>query len=127
MCRRWSRRTRSDERGPDARVGVLRLHRRERSRHLNDQLCLIFWRRRVAAGDTSCHNWVPAITALGEGWHNNHHHFSASTRQGLYWWEVDITYYALKVMSWMRLVRDLKPVPPQALTRSRIDGSPASA
>ena len=42
--------------------------------------------------------WLAIIT-LGEGWHNNHHHYPASVRQGFYWWEFDITFYLLKLMS----------------------------
>ena len=48
---------------------------------------------------------------LGEGWHNNHHHYPSSARQGFYWWEVDITYYMLKVMSWLGIIWDLSAVP----------------
>ena len=52
---------------------------------------------------------------MGEGWHNNHHHYCASTRQGFYWWEIDITYYILKVLSWMGIVWKLQPVPAKVL------------
>ncbi len=90
-----------------------------------NSLSHVFGRRRFATRDTSRNNWLLAIITLGEGWHNNHHHFSASARQGFYWWEIDVTYYVLKMMSWVRLVWDLKPVPPQALTRGRIDGPAA--
>jgi len=104
--------------------GVLHLDRRELPRDLHGQLAVArLRRRRFATRDTSRNNWLLALLTLGEGWHNNHHHFSASARQGFYWWEIDVTYYVLKVMSWVRLVWDLKPVPPQALTKSRIDGS----
>jgi stearoyl-CoA desaturase (delta-9 desaturase) len=48
---------------------------------------------------------------LGEGWHNNHHHYPGSVRQGFYWWEFDITYYVLRVMAMLGLIWDLKPVP----------------
>ena len=48
---------------------------------------------------------------MGEGWHNNHHRYMGSTRQGFYWWEIDITYYGLKLMSKLGLIWDLKPVP----------------
>jgi stearoyl-CoA desaturase (Delta-9 desaturase) len=51
------------------------------------------------------------LITLGEGWHNNHHHYPSSTRQGFYWWEIDITYYLLKAMSWLGIIWDLKPVP----------------
>src|SRR6266571_4394805 len=50
-------------------------------------------------------------------WHNNHHHFMASARQGFFWWEIDITYYTLKVMSWLGIVWDLRKVPTHLLTQ----------
>ena len=69
--------------------------------------------------DQSKNNWWVALLTLGEGWHNNHHHYPASARQGFRWWEVDVTYYVLKAMSWVGIVRDLKPVPAHALERGR--------
>jgi hypothetical protein len=47
----------------------------------------------------------------GESWHNNHHHYMASARQGFFWWEIDITYYLLKMLSWCRVVWDLREPP----------------
>ena len=70
-----------------------------------------FGRQRYNTGDDSRNNpWLALIT-LGEGWHNNHHHYPASVRQGFYWWEFDITFYLLKLMSLFGLIWDLKPVP----------------
>lgn len=76
-----------------------------------NSLSHVFGRQRYRTGDTSRNNWLLALVTLGEGWHNNHHHFPSSTRQGFYWWEIDITYYVLKVMSWLGIIWDLKPVP----------------
>jgi stearoyl-CoA desaturase (delta-9 desaturase) len=67
--------------------------------------------RRYPTGDDSRNNWWLALITLGEGWHNNHHHYMSSTRQGFRWWEVDPTYYALKAMSWVGLVWDLREPP----------------
>ena len=75
-------------------------------------------RQRYRTGDTSRNNWLLALVTRGEGWHNNHHHFPSSTRQGFYWWEIDITYYILKVMSWLGIIWDLKPVPVAIRDRS---------
>lgn len=72
--------------------------------------------QRYLTGDDSRNHWFLALVTLGEGWHNNHHHYQSSTRQGFRWWELDITYYVLKVMSWTRLVRDLRE-PPEAIVR----------
>ena len=68
----------------------------------------MFGKQRYRTGDSSRNNWFLALITLGEGWHNNHHHYPSSTRQGFYWWEIDITYYLLKVMSWMGIIWDLK-------------------
>ena len=67
--------------------------------------------RRYKTTDDSRNNFWLALITLGEGWHNNHHHFMNSTRQGFFWWEVDIAYYILKAMSWVGLVSDLKEPP----------------
>jgi len=67
--------------------------------------------RRYDTADNSRNNFVLALLTLGEGWHNNHHHYPTSVKQGFYWWEIDITYYILRGMSALGLVWDLKPVP----------------
>ena len=79
-----------------------------------------FGKRRYDTGDDSRNNLMLAILTLGEGWHNNHHHYPVSARQGFYWWEIDLTYYALKAMQAMGLVWDIRPVPAKVLGRNRI-------
>lgn len=82
-----------------------------------------YGRQRYKTGDDSRNNpWLALIT-LGEGWHNNHHHYPAATRQGFYWWEFDITFYILKLLSWVGIVWDLHPVPRKIRDhRARLDG-----
>ncbi len=85
-----------------------------------NSLAHVWGQRRYETRDDSRNNLWLALITLGEGWHNNHHHYPASVRQGFYWWEVDVTWYLLKAMSWLGLVWDLKPVPPRIRdTRSR--------
>ncbi len=76
-----------------------------------NSLSHVFGRQRYETGDTSRNNWLLALVTLGEGWHNNHHHYPSSTRQGFYWWEIDITYYILKILSWLGIIWDLKVIP----------------
>jgi stearoyl-CoA desaturase (delta-9 desaturase) len=76
-------------------------------------------RRRYDTGDTSRNNWFVAVCTGGEGWHNNHHHYQASARQGFRWWQIDTTFYCLKVLSWFGVVRDLKGVPERVLHAGR--------
>jgi stearoyl-CoA desaturase (delta-9 desaturase) len=68
-------------------------------------------RRRYATPDDSRNNWLLALLTFGEGWHNNHHHFPGSVRQGVAWYEVDLTWYGLKALSWLGLVWDMKSMP----------------
>jgi len=85
-----------------------------------NSLAHTFGRRRFATQDTSRNNFWLSLITLGEGWHNNHHHYPATARQGFYWWELDPTWYALIALSWTGLIRDLRPVPKAALERQRI-------
>lgn len=80
-----------------------------------NSLSHVYGSRRFQTKDTSRNNLLLALITLGEGWHNNHHHYCNSTRQGFYWWEIDITYYMLKGLEKLGLVWDLKPVPERIL------------
>lgn len=76
-----------------------------------NSLAHVFGSRRFNTKDDSRNNLWLALITFGEGWHNNHHFFPGTARQGFKWWEVDLTWYVLKFMSWVRLVRDIKPIP----------------
>jgi stearoyl-CoA desaturase (Delta-9 desaturase) len=67
--------------------------------------------RRYATIDDSRNNLVLAVITLGEGWHNNHHHYQVSARQGFFWWEIDITYYILRALATVGIIWDLHGVP----------------
>jgi stearoyl-CoA desaturase (Delta-9 desaturase) len=83
------------------------------------------WGKRVyATTDDSRNNWVLAIITLGEGWHNNHHRHMHSANQGFFWWQVDVSYYVLKALSFVGIVWDLKKPPQRVLDEGRA-GSPA--
>lgn len=84
-----------------------------------NSLCHVFGRRRFATRDTSKNSLLLALITLGEGWHNNHHHYPGAARQGFYWWEIDLSYYSLKVLSWLGIVWDLRSVPERVLERGR--------
>jgi stearoyl-CoA desaturase (delta-9 desaturase) len=67
-----------------------------------------FGRARYKTGETSKNSLLLALVTLGEGWHNNHHYYASTANQGFFWWEIDISYYVLRVMSWVGLVSDLR-------------------
>jgi len=68
----------------------------------------VFGRRRYDTNDLSRNSLGVALLTGGEGWHNNHHHYPLSARQGFYWWEIDATYTMLRVLAWLGLVHDLR-------------------
>ncbi len=76
-------------------------------------------RRRYATRDDSRNNVWLALLTFGEGWHNNHHHYPGSVRQGFFWWEIDLTYYGLRVLAALGIIWDLKEVPANMLHARR--------
>lgn len=84
-----------------------------------NSLAHVFGTRRFDTSDDSRNNWLLALLTFGEGWHNNHHFFPGTARQGFRWWEIDLTYYGLRALALVGLVRDLKPVPAWVLSKAR--------
>jgi stearoyl-CoA desaturase (delta-9 desaturase) len=87
----------------------------------NNSLAHRFGSRRYATRDDSRNNPWLALLTLGEGWHNNHHRYPAAARQGFYWWEIDLSYFALRLLQALGIVWDLRPVP-LAIRDSHRDG-----
>jgi stearoyl-CoA desaturase (delta-9 desaturase) len=84
-----------------------------------NSLSHVFGRRRFETSDTSRNNFGLALLTFGEGWHNNHHHYPTAARQGFYWWEIDLTFYGLYLLSKLGLIWDLKRVPAHVLEQGR--------
>jgi len=76
-----------------------------------NSLTHIFGTRRYTTDDDSRNHWLLALITFGEGWHNNHHHYQVSARQGFRWWEIDVTYYILRGLAAVGLIWDLHGVP----------------
>lgn len=84
-----------------------------------NSLTHVWGTRRFNTKDDSRNNLFLALITMGEGWHNNHHRYMRSTRQGFYWWEFDPTFYLLNVLSWVGLVWDLRGVPEKILNEGK--------
>jgi stearoyl-CoA desaturase (delta-9 desaturase) len=85
-----------------------------------NSLAHVMGRRRYATTDTSRNSALVAVITGGEGWHNNHHYWPASARQGFFWWEIDTTYYLLRGLSFLGIVRDLKKPPERVRSAARV-------
>ncbi len=77
--------------------------------------------------DDSRNLWWVAIVTYGEGWHNNHHAFQTSAAHGLDWWEIDTTYIAIKLMSYVGLASDVKVAKPEKNSARATTGVSASS
>lgn len=78
-----------------------------------------FGHRRFDTQDESRNNLWLALLTFGEGWHNNHHFYPGSVRQGFRWWEIDLTWYGLRLLAAFGLVWGLRPVPAWVAARAR--------
>jgi stearoyl-CoA desaturase (delta-9 desaturase) len=78
-----------------------------------------FGSRAYETSDHSRNNAWLALITFGEGWHNNHHYYCASVRQGFRWWQLDLTYYGLRAMAAVGMIRGLRPVPAPVLAEAR--------
>jgi stearoyl-CoA desaturase (Delta-9 desaturase) len=84
-----------------------------------NSLAHLIGRRRYATSDESRNSLMLALITLGEGWHNNHHHYMTSANQGWRWYEIDVTYYILRALGWVGLVWDIR-VPPAHVVRDEL-------
>lgn len=79
-----------------------------------------YGKRRFNTTDNSRNSLLLALLTLGEGWHNNHHHYPATAKQGFMWWEIDITYYLLKLLEKLHIISELRGVPKEILEKNLV-------
>jgi stearoyl-CoA desaturase (delta-9 desaturase) len=84
-----------------------------------NSLAHVFGHRRYETEDTSRNSLLIALVTGGEGWHNNHHRYQSSARQGFRWWQIDTTYYVLWLLARVGIVKDLRPVPQRVIDEPR--------
>jgi stearoyl-CoA desaturase (delta-9 desaturase) len=85
-----------------------------------NSLAHLLGKKRFVTGDDSRNSFILSMITLGEGWHNNHHRFPSVERQGIYWWEIDITHYILKGFEKLGLIWDLVEHPKSAYAQDAV-------
>ena len=78
-----------------------------------NSVCHIWGTRPFKSDDESRNNVIFGVIGFGEGWHNNHHAFPTSARHGLRWWQIDTSYWVIRVMAWLGLAWDVRVPGPQ--------------
>jgi len=85
-----------------------------------NSVCHIWGTQPFDTHDHSKNNAIMGVFALGEGWHNNHHAFQSSARHGLRWWELDLSYTIIWLMSKVHLAYDVR-VPSKERVQEKLD------
>ena len=85
-----------------------------------NSLMHLWGRQRYRTPDTSRNSFLLALITMGEGWHNNHHYYQSTANQGFFWWELDLSYYVLKVLSWVGLIWDVRTPPPHVRAANQL-------
>lgn len=67
----------------------------------------LFGYRNYETGEESRNNWLVALLAVGEGWHNNHHADPTSACVQHRWWEIDGSYYTIRLLAALGLAWDI--------------------
>lgn len=80
-----------------------------------------FGKARYKTTDTSRNSFLLALITLGEGWHNNHHYYASTANQGFFWWEIDISYYVIRLLGVLGLARDIRTPSDRARFKNWID------
>lgn len=91
-----------------------------------NSLAHVLGRRRYATDDGSRNSLALALLTLGEGWHNNHHFYPSAANQGFFWWEIDVSYYVLRALAAVGIVRDLR-TPPERVRLAHVREGHAEA
>jgi stearoyl-CoA desaturase (delta-9 desaturase) len=84
-----------------------------------NSLSHVFGRRRYDTTDDSRNNWFLALVTMGEGWHNNHHYYMNSANQGFRWYEIDMSFYIIKMLEACRIVSDVRKPPAHVIEGRR--------
>jgi stearoyl-CoA desaturase (delta-9 desaturase) len=92
---------------------------------LVNSACHLWGRRRYQTADASRNNALVAVLTLGEGWHNNHHHYQSSANQGFRWWEIDVGYYLIRGLAAVGLVWGVRR-PPRSRSAGLASGASSS-
>lgn len=85
-----------------------------------NSLSHVIGKKRFNTPDNSRNHLLLALLSMGEGWHNNHHHYPATARQGFVWWEIDMTYYLIKLLEKLGIVWDVRGLPKHVLEKNRV-------
>ena len=103
--------------------GLFRIFLYQHATFSVNSICHMFGRQDYRSRDEARNNWVVALLVFGEGWHNNHHAFPASARHGLHRFQLDVSWWVIRMLERVRLVRNVKTPSGDQLARRRLQPS----
>ena len=72
-----------------------------------NSLTHLFGYRNYETRDQSTNNWLVALIAHGEGWHNNHHADPRSAAHGHRWWEFDMSWGVIRMLEAVGIAKNV--------------------
>jgi len=72
-----------------------------------NSVCHLIGNRPHYTNDMSTNFSFLYILSFGESWHNNHHRFPNSARHGLHSWQIDLSFFIIKILEKLGLAWDI--------------------
>ncbi len=101
-------------------AGVFRLFISHHMTFFINSLAHIWGKQTYTEENSARDNWVVALLTWGEGYHNFHHIFQNDYRNGVRWWQFDLTKWFINICHYLGLVSDLRRVPKFRILRARL-------
>ncbi|MCF6364142.1 MAG: hypothetical protein L3J88_12540 [Gammaproteobacteria bacterium] len=76
---------------------------------------LDFGVRRYALDNDATNNYWLIIPSMGASLHNNRHYYPNVAQAGFAWWEIDLTYYIIKLLQMLGIVWNVKEIPKEKI------------
>ncbi|MCB0366425.1 MAG: fatty acid desaturase [Bdellovibrionaceae bacterium] len=86
-----------------------------------NSFCHMYGDQGYEDGNTARDSFWLALLTYGEGYHNFHHRFEADYRNGIRWYHWDPTKWLIKLLSWVKLTKNLKKVPDVQILKARLE------
>jgi stearoyl-CoA desaturase (delta-9 desaturase) len=84
-----------------------------------NSVCHLWGAQPYETEDQSRNNVIFGVLGMGEGWHATHHAFPTSARHGLRWWQIDVSYYVIRLLQLLGLAWNVKIPSKQAQLEKR--------
>jgi stearoyl-CoA desaturase (delta-9 desaturase) len=101
-------------------AGVLRMVMTHHTTFFINSLAHIWGSQPFTDRNSARDNGILAFFTFGEGYHNFHHLFENDYRNGIQWWQFDLTKWLIRTAAWCGLAKDLRSCPEERIEQARL-------